>query len=84
MLRECRIMALNRDQEQLMDWYEQGNARIALRHGLSEQIMREYLRDNGYYNTEQGSDLADRMLGELKAEQIGYQISCLDPIQAAV
>jgi hypothetical protein len=77
-------MALNKDQLQLVDMYEQGYGRIALRHGLSEQIMREYLRDNGYYDTEQGSELADRMLGELKAEIIGYRISCLDPIQASV
>lgn len=77
-------MALNKDQLQLVDMYEQGYGRIALRHGLSEQIVREYLRDNGYYDTEQGSELADRMLGELKAEIIGYQISCLDPIQASV
>lgn len=77
-------MALNKDQLQLVDMYEQGYGRIALRHGLSEQIMREYLRDNGYYDTEQGSELAARMLGELKAEIIGYQISCLDPLSASV
>lgn len=77
-------MALNRDQEQLLDWYEQGATRVALRHGFSEQIMSEYLRDNGYYDTEQGSELAERMLAELRAEIIGYRISCLDPIQSAV
>lgn len=75
---------MNKDQQQLLDWYEQGYARIAFRHGLSEPIMREWLQDQGYYDTEQGSDLAERMLGELKAEIIGYQISCLDPISAAV
>lgn len=75
---------MNKDQQQLIDWYEQGYARIAFRHGLSEPIMREWLQDQGYYDTEQGSDLAERMLGELKAEIIGYQISCLDPISAAV
>lgn len=77
-------MALNRDQQQLVDWYEQGYGSVALRHGLSEQLMAEYLRDKGYYDTVQGSDLAERMLGELKAEIIGYEISCLDPIQSAV
>ena len=75
---------MNKDQQQLIDWYEQGYGRIAFRHGLSEQIMSEYLRDQGYYQSEQGSELADRMLGEFKAEQIGYQISCLGAIQSAV
>lgn len=78
-------MALNRDQEQLIEWYEQGNTRVALRHGLSEQIMSEYLRDNGYYDgSEQGTELAERMLGELRAEIIGYQTTCLGALQAAV
>lgn len=75
-------MALNRDQEQLIAWYEQGNARVAFRHGLSEQLMQEWLSE--YYQTEQGSELADRMLSEFRAELTGYQITCLDPIQAAV
>lgn len=77
-------MALNGDQLQLLDWYERGNTRLALRHGLSVEIMRSWLRDQGYYNTEQGSDLADRMLAELRAELIGYRVSCLSAIQAAV
>lgn len=77
-------MALNKDQQQLLDWYEQGATRVALRHGFNEQIMSEYLRDNGYYDTEKGTELAERMLGELKAEIIGYEISCLDPLSAAV
>lgn len=77
-------MALNRDQQQLVDWYEQGYGSVALRHGLSEQLMAEYLRDKGYYDTVQGSDLADRMLLELRAEIIGYEISCLNPLSAAV
>ena len=77
-------MALNGDQLQLLDWYERGNTRLALRHGLSGEIMRSWLRDQGYYNTEQGSDLADRMLAELRAELIGYRVSCLSAIQAAV
>lgn len=77
-------MALNSDQLQLVDMYEQGYGRIAFRHGLSEQIMREWLQEQGYYQSKQGSDLADRMLGELKAEIIGYQISCLGAIQSAV
>lgn len=77
-------MALNKDIEQLMDWYNSGYGRIALRHGLSEQIMREWLQDQGYYQSEQGSELADRMLGEFKAEQIGYEINCLGAIQSAV
>lgn len=77
-------MALNGDQLQLVDWYMSGYGRVALRHGFSEQLMAEYLRDKGYYDTVQGSKLADRMLLELQAEIIGYQISCLDPIQAAV
>lgn len=76
-------MALNGDQLQLLDWYERGNTRLALRHGLSVEIMRSWLRDQGYYNTEQGSDLADRMLAELRAELIGYRVSCLSAIQAA-
>lgn len=77
-------MALNGDQEQLIEWYEQGNTRVALRHGLNEQIMRAWLSEQGYYGSEQGTNLADRMLAELRAEIIGYQITCLDPIQAAV
>lgn len=77
-------MALNRDQEQLVDWYMSGYGGVALRHGLSEQLMSEYLRDQGYYQTVQGSALAERMLAELKAEIIGYQINCLDPLSAAV
>lgn len=77
-------MALNRDQEQLIDWYESGSTRLALRHGLNEQIMRAWLSEQGYYGSEQGTNLADRMLAELRAEIIGYQITCLDPIQAAV
>lgn len=77
-------MALNGDQLQLIDWYEQGYGRIALRHGLSEQLMAEWLSEQGYYDTEQGSELADRMLLELRAEIIGYEISCLNPLSAAV
>ncbi len=77
-------MALNGDQEQLIEWYMSGYGSVALRHGLSEQLMAEYLRDKGYYDTVQGSDLAERMLGELQAEIIGYEISCLDPLSAAV
>ena len=77
-------MALNKDQLQLIEWYEQGNTRIALRHGLSEQIMREWLSEQGYYDTDKGSDLANRMLSELRAEIIGYQISCLGALQASV
>lgn len=77
-------MALNRDQLQLVDMYNQGYGRIALRHGLSEQLMAEWLKDQGYYQTVQGSELAERMLGELKAEIIGYEISCLNPLSAAV
>ena len=77
-------MALNKDQEQLLNWYNSGYGRLALRHGLSEQIMREWLQEQGYYGSEQGTELADRMLGELKAEQIGYEISCLGAIQASV
>lgn len=77
-------MALNKDQEQLIAWYEQGNARVAFRHGLSEQIMQEWLQDQGYYGSEQGSELAERMLREFRAEIIGYEISCLDPISASV
>lgn len=77
-------MALNKDQLQLIDWYEQGTTRVAFRHGLTEQIMQEWLTEQGYYQTEQGSDLAERMLSELKAEIIGYQTSCLGALQAAV
>jgi hypothetical protein len=77
-------MALNRDQQQLVDWYNQGYGRVALRHGLTEQTMKAWLSEQGYYDTEQGSELASRMLAEFKAEQIGYQISCLDPIAASV
>lgn len=77
-------MALNKDQEQLIEWYESGSTRVALRHGLTEQTMKAWLQDQGYYQTEQGTNLADRMLREFKAELIGYQISCLDPIQSAV
>lgn len=76
-------MTLNKDQEQLLDWYNQGYGRVAFRHGLSEPIMREWLKDNGYYDTER-SELAERMLGEFQAELIGYELSCLDPIQASV
>lgn len=77
-------MALNRDQQQLVDWYMSGYGGVALRHGLSEQLMSEYLRDKGYYDTDKGTNLADRMLAELRAEIIGYQISCLDPLSASV
>lgn len=77
-------MALNRDQQQLIDWYEQGTTRVAFRHGLTEQIMQEWLTEQGYYQTEQGSELADRMLGELRAEIIGYEIGCLGALQASV
>lgn len=77
-------MALNKDQLQLIDWYEQGNTRVALRHGLNEQIMQEWLRDRGYYESEQGSELADRMLRELRAEITGYEICYLGSIQLAV
>lgn len=77
-------MAINRDIEQLMDWYEQGSTRVAFRHGLNEQIMAEWLHDQGYYQSEQGSELAERMLAEFRAELIGYEISCLDPTQASV
>ena len=72
-------MALNGDQQQLIEWYNSGYGSVALRHGLSEQLMSEGLRDQGY-----GSDLAERMLREFRAEQIGYEISCLDPIAASV
>lgn len=75
---------MNKDQQQLIDWYNQGYGRIALRHGLSEPLMQQWLSEQGYYQSKQGSDLADRMLGEFKAEQIGYQISCLGAIQASV
>lgn len=75
-------MALNRDQQQLVDWYNSGYGRVALRHGFSVEIMQEWLLEQGYYNSDQ--DLADRMLAELKAEIIGYQTSCLDPLSAAV
>lgn len=77
-------MALNGDQLQLIEWYMSGYGSVALRHGLSEQLMAEWLQDQGYYQTVQGSELAERMLAELKAEIIGYQISCLDPLSAAV
>jgi hypothetical protein len=77
-------MALNKDQQQLIEWYEQGATRVALRHGLSEQTMKAWLQDQGYYQTEQGTNLAERMLREFRAEQIGYEISCLDPIAASV
>ena len=77
-------MALNRDQLQLVDWYMSGYGRVALRHGLSEQLMAEWLTEQGYYDTDKGTNLADRMLAELRAEIIGYQITCLDPIQASV
>lgn len=77
-------MAINKDQEQLVDWYNSGYGRIALRHGLTEQTMREWLLEQGYYNSDQGSDLADRMLREFRAELIGYRISCLDPVAASV
>ena len=50
---------------------------MALRHGLSEQTMRAWL-------TEQGSELAERMLREFRVELIGYQISCLGAVSAAV
>lgn len=75
---------MNKAKEQLMDWYLQGESRVAFRHGLSDQIMREWLSEQGYYQSEQGSTLAGRMLREFRAEQIGYRISCLDPIQSAV
>lgn len=78
------IVALNKDQLQLLLWYEQGNTRVALRHGLSEQLMQQYLREQGYYDTVEQTQLAERMLAELHAEIIGYQIGCLDPIQSAV
>ena len=77
-------MALNRDQQQLIEWYESGSTRLALRHGFSVEIMAEWLKDQGYYQTEQGTELASRMLSELKAELIGYRVSCLSAIQAAV
>lgn len=77
-------MALNRDQQQLVDWYNQGYGSVALRHGLSVEIMQEWLSEQGYNDTVQGSELAERMLGELRAEIIGYRISCLDPLSAAV
>lgn len=73
---------MNKDQEQLIEWYEQGATRVAFRHGLSEQTMKAWLSE--YYQTEQGSDLAERMLKEFRAELIGYRISCLDPISASV
>ncbi|NME34933.1 hypothetical protein HF864_09240, partial [Lactobacillus sp. MRS-253-APC-2B] len=77
-------MALNKDQQQLIDWYNQGYGRIALRHGLSEPLMQQWLQEQGYYGSEQGSALAERMLGEFQAEQIGYEIGCLGAIQASV
>lgn len=75
---------MNKAKEQLMDWYLQGESRVAFRHGLSEPIMAEWLSEQGYYQSEQGSTLAGRMLAEFKAEQIGYRISCLGAIQSAV
>ncbi|MGQ3491323.1 hypothetical protein ACT5E2_09645 (plasmid) [Limosilactobacillus mucosae] len=75
---------MNKAKEQLMDWYLQGESRVAFRHGLSEPIMAEWLQEQGYYGSEQGSALAGRMLREFKAEQIGYRISCLGAIQASV
>lgn len=77
-------MALNRDQEQLIEWYESGSTRVALRHGLNEQTMKAWLTEQGYYGSKQGSELASRMLSELKAEITGYRVSCLDPISASV
>lgn len=77
-------MALNRDQQQLIEWYEQGSTRVALRHGLSVELMREWLTEQGYYDTDKGTNLADRMLAEFRAELIGYEISCLGAIQASV
>ena len=78
-------MALNGDQLQLIDWYTSGYGSVALRHGLSVEIMAEWLKDQGYYDgSKQGSELADRMLLELRAEIIGYEISCLNPLSAAV
>lgn len=38
-------MALNRDQLQLIDWYLQGYHQIAIGHGLSVEIMAEWLQD---------------------------------------
>lgn len=76
-------MAEYKDQQQLVDWYEQGSTTVALRHGLTEQTMREWLHEQGYYDTEQGSELAERMLAELRTEIIRYRISCLDPISAS-
>lgn len=73
-------MALNKDQEQLLDWYNSGYARVAFRHGLSLELMQQWLKDQGYY----GSELAGRMLREFRVEQIGYKISCLDPLSASV
>lgn len=75
---------MNKDQLQLIDWYTSGYGRVAFRHGLSEQIMREWIKDQGYYQSEQGSELAGRMLREFRVEQIGYRISCLDPLSASV
>jgi hypothetical protein len=75
---------MNKAKEQLMDWYLQGESRVAFRHGLSEPIMAEWLSEQGYYGSEQGTEIAGRMLAEFKAEQIGYEISCLDPLSAAV
>lgn len=49
-------MALNKDQEQLLDWYEQGKSRVAFRHGLSEPIMSEWLSEQGYYGMDQSKD----------------------------
>ena len=50
---------MNKDQLQLVDWYNQGYGSVALRHGLSEQLMAEYLRDKGYYDTDKGTNLAE-------------------------
>lgn len=77
-------MALNRDQKQLIEWYTSGYGRVAFRHGLSLELMQEWIKDQGYYQSEQGSELAGRMLREFRVEQIGYQISCLGSIQSAV
>ncbi|MFR0593525.1 hypothetical protein ACLUWM_09780 [Limosilactobacillus mucosae] len=77
-------MTLNKDQQQLIDWYTSGYGRVAFRHGLSLELMQEWIKDQGYYQSEQGSELAGRMLREFRVEQIGYKISCLDPLSASV
>ncbi|TNK95117.1 hypothetical protein DKP74_06250 [Fructilactobacillus sanfranciscensis] len=77
-------MALNRDQLQLIDWYLQGYHQIAIGHGLSVEIMAEWLQDRGYYESERGSELADRMLRELRAKTSNYEIYYLGSIQLAV